>query len=110
MTTEIGLSEVDAMFGQRTSTGRVGMPLFNGTSFCFELPPREELSVHGNLPQRSKYCLNQSAKTLLNDFFELNHPIVLDHGHTTTSLSAEQIIQFARAVGLELTLASYGLL
>ena len=49
-------------------------------------------------------------KRLLKDFFELNSPTVLDPGHTITSLSADQMIQFARAVGLEVTLASYELL
>ena len=85
-------------------------PIFNGTSLGFELIPREGMSVHGNLPQRSKCYLNHSAKTLLKDYFELNHPIVIDHGHTTTSLIAEQIVQVARAVGVEVTLASYDLL
>ena len=35
---------------------------------------------------------------------------MLDPGHTTTSLNADQMIQFARSVGLEVTPASYGLL
>ena len=35
---------------------------------------------------------------------------MLDPYHTTTSLSVDQIVQFASAVGLEVTLAFYGLL
>ena len=40
----------------------------------------------------------------------MNPPNILDPGHTTTRLSAEQMIHFARVVGLEVTLTSYGLL
>ena len=56
------------MVGLGTSTGRVGMPLWSGKSLGFELPPREELSAHGNLPQRNKLHPSQSAKTMLKDF------------------------------------------
>ena len=47
---------------------------------------------------------------MLKDFFELNPPTHLDPSHPTTSFSADQMIQFARAVGLEVSLASYGML
>ena len=46
----------------------------------------------------------------MKDFFELNLPTHLDPSHPTTSFSADQMIQFARAVGLEVSLASYGML
>ena len=48
--------------------------------------------------------------TLLKVLSELNPPEVSDLRHTTTSISADQMIQFARTVGLEVSLASYGLL
>ena len=60
--------------------------------------------------EESRYYLSQSAKSLLKDFFELNPPTHLDPSHPTTSFSADQMIQFARAVGLEVSLASYGML
>ena len=60
--------------------------------------------------EKSRYYPSQSAKSLLKDFFELNPPTHLDPSHPTTSYSAEQMIQFARAVGLEVSLASYGML
>ena len=41
--------------------------------------------------------------------FELNPPTVLDPGHTTTILTANQTLQFARPVSLEVTLVSQGL-
>ena len=43
-------------------------------------------------------------------FFECSPTTVLDPGQITSSFSADQMIQFARAVALEVTFASYGLL
>ena len=59
---------------------------------------------------RTKYYASQSAKSLLKDFFEHNPPTHLDATHQTTSVSADQMIQFARAVGLEVSLTSFGML
>ena len=42
--------------------------------------------------------------------FERRPPTVLDPGHTTISLSADQMIEFAKAVVLEVILATCGLL
>ena len=39
----------------------------------------------------------------------MNPPTHIDPSHTTTSFSADQLIQFARAVGLEVSLASYSM-
>ena len=57
--------------------------------------------------EKSRYYPSQPAKSLLKDFFELNPPTLLD---PTTSFSADQMMQFARAVGLEVSLVSYGML
>ena len=46
---------------------------------------------------------------MLKDSFELNPPTHLDPSHPSTSCRADQMIQFARAVGLEVSLASYGM-
>ena len=46
----------------------------------------------------------------MKDFFELNAPNYLDPKHPITSFSADQLIQFARAVGLKVSLASYSML
>ena len=43
-------------------------------------------------------------------FFNVNRPTHLDPSHPTSSFSADQFIQFARAVGLELSLGSYSML
>ena len=109
LTTEIELSEKDEKIGQGFSTSHFKIPLFGGASVGFKLPPCEELITREYFPARSKCYPSQSAKTLLEGFFELNPPIVLDRGHTTTSLSANQMIQFAREFVLEVTMASYGL-
>ena len=58
------------------------------------------------LKERTKYCPSQSAKILLKDCFELNPLTHLDPSHTTTSFGADQMIQFARAVGWQVSLAS----
>ena len=58
----------------------------------------------------TSYYPSQSAKCLLKDFFEHNPPTHLDATHQTTSFSADQMIQFAKAVGLEVSLASSGTL
>ena len=66
----------------------------------------------GGLPdanfERTKYYPSQSATSLSKDFFELNPPTHLDATHQTTSFSADQMIHFARAVGLEVSLAPFG--
>ena len=46
----------------------------------------------------------------MKDSFELNPPTHPDPSHPTTSFSADQMIQFACAAGLEVSLASYGML
>ena len=110
LTTEIGLPETDDMVGQGPSTSYFIVPLFGGNFVGCELRPREELVGVAKVCQRSKYYSSQSAKTLLKDFFELTPPKVSDSRHTALSLSANQINQFARTIGLEVTLAPYGLL
>ena len=59
---------------------------------------------------RTKYYPSQSAKSFSKDFFEHNPPTHLDAAHQTTSFSADQMKQFARAVSLEVSLASFGML
>ena len=47
---------------------------------------------------------------MLKEYFELNPPTHLDPGLAVASFSSDQMIQFARAVGLEVSLASYSVL
>ena len=60
--------------------------------------------------ERTKLYPSQSAKSLLKEYFELNSPTHLDPSHATTSFSADQMTQFARTVGLQVSLASYSML
>ena len=62
------------------------------------------------LTGKTKDYASQSTKTLLEDLFEMNLPSILDPGHTTASLTPDQMMQFARVVRLEVTLASFDLL
>ena len=75
------------------------------------VPPVDEMLGQEAVPKwRMRYCSSQSAKSLLKDCFEMNPPTHLDPSHPITSFIADQMIQFARAVGLEVSLASYSLL
>ena len=69
---------------------------------------------YGVLPDantvRTKYDPSQSAKSLLKGFFELNPPTHLDATHLKTCFSADHMIQFASAVGLEKSLTSFKML
>ena len=60
--------------------------------------------------ERTKFYPSLWAESLLKDCFEQNSPTHLDPSYPTTNFSANQMIQFARAVGLEVSLASYSLL
>ena len=65
------------------------------------LPPREVFAAQKRFSQKTKYYRSQPARTWFKEFFELNWRTVLDTGHNTTELSADQMIQFAKAVALE---------
>ena len=76
---------------------------------CF--PPVDEMFGQEAAPkERTKYYPSQSARNLLKDCFELNPPTHLDPSHPTLSFSTDQMIQFARAGGLEVSLVSYSML
>ena len=70
-----------------------------------ELFGREELPK-----ERTKFYPSQLATFLLKDFFQINLPTHLYPSDPTTSISADQMIQFASAVGLEMSLTSYSML
>ena len=59
---------------------------------------------------RSKYYPSESARTLLKECFADNPPVRLDPHQQVTGMSSGQMIQFARAVGLEVSLATSGML
>ena len=75
------------------------------------IPPVEErLLEEATTKEKTKYSHGPSARNLLIEYFELHPPTHLDSSHATTSFSADQLIKLARAVGLEVSLASYSML
>ena len=106
--TESGTSELESIARRRAgslSGGRV-----------FEAVESNLLAVSGATVQlglgagRSKYYPSESAGTLLKECFADNPPVQLDSHQQVTGMSSDQMIQFARAVGLEVSLANFGML
>ena len=52
---------------------------------------------------RSKYYPSESARTLLKECFADNPPVQLDPHQQLTGMSSDQMTQFARAIGLEVS-------
>ena len=76
-----------------------------------DLPGSSRASVQLGLGAgRSKYYPSESAGTLLKECFADNPPVQLDPHQQVTGMSSDQMIQFARAIGLEVFLATFGLL
>ena len=59
---------------------------------------------------RSKSYPSESARTLLKECFADNSPVQLDPDQQLIGLSSDQMIQFARAIGLEVSSATFGML
>ena len=59
---------------------------------------------------RSKYYPSESARTLLKECFADYPPVQLNHPQQLTGMSSDQMIQFARAIGLEFSVATFGML
>ena len=58
----------------------------------------------------SKYYPSDFAQTLLKECFADNPPVQFDPHQHLTGISSDQMIQFAGAIGLEASLANFGLL
>ena len=106
--TAYGTSELESIARRRVgslSGGRVievaepDLPTASGATV------RPDLGV-----RRSKYYPSDSARTLLKEFFADNPPVQLDPHQQLTGMSSDQMIQFAIAVGLEVSLATFGML
>ena len=59
---------------------------------------------------RLKKYPSESARTLLKECFAANPLVQKDPHQQLTGMSSDQIIQFARAIGLEVSLATFGML
>ena len=111
LVTSGGFSVLEGIARRQADEGVVGIGMFEVGEGMVRVPPVDEmLGRDFSAKERTKYYPSQSAKSLLKDCFELNPPTYLDPSHPTTSFSADQMIQFARAVGLEVSLASYSML
>ena len=106
--TEYGTSELESIARRRVcslSGGRV-----------LEVAESDVPAVSGDTVQpglgagRSKYCPSESARTLLKECSADNPPVQLDPHQQVTGMNSDQMIQFARAVGLEVSLATFGML
>ena len=59
---------------------------------------------------RTKYYPSGSARTLLKECFVENPATHVDTHQQITGLNSDQLIQFARAIGLDVPLATLGML
>ena len=107
--TEYGTSELESIARRRVDN-------LSGGGRVFEVVESDLPAVSGATAQpglgvgRSKYYPSESARTLLKVCFADNPPVQLDPHQQLTGLSSDQMIQFARAVGLEVSLATFGML
>ena len=106
--TDYGTSELESIARRRVgdlSGGRVC-----GTTES-DLPGFSRAKVQPGLGAgRSKFYPSESARTLLKECFAENPPVQLDPHQQLTGLSSDQMIQFARAIGLQVSLATFGML
>ena len=106
--TDYGTSEMESIARRRVgdlSGGRVC-----GTAES-DLPGFSGATVQPDLGAgRSKYYPSESARTLFKECFAENPPVQLDPHQQLTGLSSDQMIQFAKAIGLEVSLATFRML
>ena len=106
--TDYGTSELESIARRRVGD-------LSGGRFCgtaeLDLPGFSGATVQPGLGAgRSKYYPSGSARTLLKECFSNNPPVQLDPHQQLTGMSSDQMIQFARAIGLEVSLAYFGML
>ena len=106
--TDYGTSELESI-----ARSRVGSLSGSRVSEAVEpdIPAVSGVTVQPGLGAgRSKYYPSESARTLLKECFDDNPPVQLDLHQQVTGMSSDQMIKFARAVGLEVSLATFGML
>ena len=106
-----GFSTLEGIARRQAEERFVGTRMDDEGEGMVRVPQVDEMFGQEGAPrERTRYYPSHSTKSLLKDCFEMNPPKHLDPSHRTTSFSADQMIQFARAVGLEVSLASYSML
>ena len=109
--TSDSFSTLEGIARRQADEGFVGTSMGGEGEGMVRVPPLDEMfGQQAVAKEKTRYYPSQSAKTLLKECFKMNPPTHLDPSHPTTSFSADQMIQFARAVGLEVSLASYSML
>ena len=106
--TDYGTSELESIARKRVGS------LSGGRVFEFaepDLPAVSGATVQPGLGVgHSKYYPSESARTLLKECFADNPPVQLDPHQQVTGMTSDRMIQFARAIGLEVSLATFGML
>ena len=106
--TDYGTSELESITGRRVdnvSERRVHEPSGMG------IPCSSVTTVqHGLGTGRSKLYPSNSVRTLLKECFTDNPLVQLDPHQQLTGMSSDQMIQLDRAIGLEISLATFGML
>ena len=106
--TDYGTSELESIARRRVGDLSGGRVCETAES---DLPGFSGATVQPGLGAgRSKYYPSESARTLLKECFSDNPPVQLDPHQQLTGMSSDQMIQFARAIGLEVSLAIFGML
>ena len=96
----IARKRVDDVGGRRVrEAAGIDLPGSSGTTM-----------QHGLGTGRSKHYPNESARTLLKECFADSPPVQLDPHQHMTGMSSDQMIQFAKAAGLEISLATFEML
>ena len=109
--TSDGFSTLEGIARRQADGIFVGTCMGNEGEDMVRVPSVDEMFGEEAAPkQKTRYCPSQSAKSLLKECLEMNPPTHLDPSRPSTSFTADQRIQFARAVGLEVSLASYSML
>ena len=106
--TDYGTSELESIARRRVGNLSGGRVCETAES---DLPGFSDATVQPSLRAgRSKYYPSESARTLLKECFSDNPPVQLDPHQQLTGMSSDQMIQFVRAIGLEVSLATFGML
>ena len=106
--TDYGSSELESIARRRVGDLSVGKVCETAES---DLPGFSGATVQPGLGAgRSKYYPSESARTLLKGCFADIPPVKLDPHQQLTGMSSDQMIQFARAIGLEVSSATFRML
>ena len=106
--TDYGTSELESIARRRVGDLSGGRACETAES---DVPRFSGATVQPDLGAgRSNFYPSESARTLLKGCFADNPPVQLDPHQQLTGMSSDQMIQFARAIGLEDSSATFGML